>query len=235
MRRKWVLGVITLIIVIFFIVPTMITCAQEEEGQGRTRDRENSSTHILSRLLGYFAIGGLIISILLGFRQARRFLVVRSRFTAKGIQRLHCWISYIATALVIVHGILPTFTRKWGAIYSWWEFYPKFRMPTSWNLSSLLNDQIFGIELGDWSFLIMIVAIIGGERFKGLLRRIGRRWTILFQQLTYFGLFLGVLHAKMDGKWANDYPLLFYILLIAMVVLVGMRLLIAIRGRKRRV
>ncbi len=229
MDRKGIFGVIVLFALICFIVPTLIICEQDRERQ-QQRGEENAG-----RWLGVLSLGGMIIVIILGFRQVRSFLITRSRLTGRGVMRIHCYVAYVTFVLVIAHGILLSFIRKWNRIYSWWEFYPKLRTPTSWELNSLLNDEVFGIELGDWSFLTMILAVIGGYFFKDLLRKIGRKKTILFQQTTYVGLVLAVLHAKMDGHWTNKYPAFFYLqVIITIILLVGWGFVIQDNRRKRK-
>lgn len=229
MDRKGMVGVIILFALICLIVPTLVISEQDRERQ-QQRGEEN-----VGRWLGVLSLGGMITVIILGFRHVRSFLITRSQLTGRGVMRIHCYVAYMTFILVIIHAILLSFIRKWNRIYSWWEFYPKLRTPASWELSSLLNDEVFGIELGAWSFLIMILAIIGGYFFKALLRKIGRKKTILFQQITYIGLVLAVLHAKMDGHWTNKYPAFFYLqVIITIILLVGWGLVILDNRRKRK-
>jgi len=224
------IGILFLLEIIFLVQPTLAMSEQEQERYER-REEGNAG-----RWLGVLSLGGMIIVIILGFRHVRSFLITRSRLTGRGVMQIHRYVAYVTFVLVIVHGILLSFIRKWSRIYSWWEFYPKLRTPTSWELSSFLNDEVIGIELGDWSFLTMILAVIGGYFFKDILRKIGRKKTIFFQQTTYVGLVLAVLHAKMDGYWTNKYPAFFYMqVIITFILLVARGLVILDNRRKKKI
>lgn len=203
MNRKLFLGIIVLLTIIPIITPSLAT--SELIGEGNM-NRVNSG-----RWTGYLALGGMIVAIILGFRQVRLFMATHSWLTSTGLMRAHRYVSCVSVFLAMVHGL------------------------QLWDVSFISNETAFGIGLAVLCFMTMIMATIGGRYFRVLLRKIGRKRTILFQQITYTGLIFGVLHAKIDGTWTNQYPILFYILVSITIVILVARGAIALNHRKDRV
>lgn len=202
MNRNLMLGILVLVSIIPVITPSLATSELiREQNMGRINS---------GRWTGYFALGGMIIAMILGFPQIRRFITANSRVTATGLMQAHRTISFIVVFIALVHGL------------------------QLWDVSFNPNETAIGIGLAVLCFMTMVIAMIGGRHFNIILRKIGRKKAILLQQITYTGLIFGILHTKIDGTWTNQYPILFYILASIMIILLVTRGAIALNHRNKR-
>ena len=167
---------------------SLVLLEKESKAQGGGAGVFGLSYKLWGRVIGFVSLALLIVSMVLGGWPVRGW---KPRMNARlgGLRRLklHCGISYLILAVVMLHALLLML-----------KSYRAYAVGVIF--SDISSRTGIGINLGDVSLILMLVVSLNGIFQRRLTRALGTRaWRLIHLYGTIAALILALIHTLMTG------------------------------------
>lgn len=195
-----------------------------------TQTRDNSfnisiDLDLFNQILSYITLISISIMIIFGTKNLDSLInrIFQKKIYKKDLIKIHKLMGEITAILAILHLLLSTFSDFWKNIINFWPF-PTLKAPNEISSLFLFDDYMWGLETGRWVLLIMGFSFITGLYHKYVIRSIGKKFSILTQQISYFGLILLLWHSLSTGRLVKEIPTLSLVVWLSILLPLGIKL-----------
>ena len=189
-----------------------------------------------NRILGYIAYTLMAVTSVIGMPGIPRIIKTKSngRISSSKVRQTHRILGYLMLLLVVFHVIVSMIAPMWLNIIKLW-ILPTLYIPQDLIAVFNLTDSKFGIELGRWAGLLLLITVAGGIDFSRVSRDRGRKFALFLQQLSYVSLIAISLHTLMIGTFAREQFFFVVFTWFCLVTIFSIRIALIIQQKPKKI
>jgi hypothetical protein len=188
--------------------------------------------NLSQELFAYLSYTLLVLSIITGMPQIHKEIgsMLNRRIRANTIRRFHCHLAKATAIIAGIHVLIVTFSPTWFYIIELW-ILPTLYFPP--DLLAILNlrESKFGLELGRWAGFALLFTVATGVDFGRITRKLGRKRTLVFQQISYIALIMVGLHALLIGTLTRQITILRLFIVTSLIFIIILRIYLFLKQR----
>jgi hypothetical protein len=183
-------------------------------------------------IFAYLSYTLLVFSIITGMPQIHKEIgsMLNRRIRVNTIRRFHCHLSKATAIIAGIHVLVVTLSPTWFYIIELW-ILPTLYFPP--DLLAILNlrESKFGLELGRWAGFALLFTVATGVDFGRITRKLGRKRTLIFQQISYIALVMVGLHALLLGTLTRQITILRLFIVTSLILVIMLRVYLLLKQR----